>query len=153
MVTFNLTVPSTRSFCDPVLGCNTNTHFLIGIAPGNWLTTSPGWCQTQCSNECAPPPCPGIFCGETGTGVPVTEVQWSWDGRYILQSTCGNAIPCYWQRYVAPGRYVVRMCATPGTLATTDAGLQACTATGPSECVDVPFDMPGPSPVVGALPP
>jgi hypothetical protein len=46
------------------------------------------------------------------------------------------------------------MCATPGTLNNADAGLFAttCTATGATQCVDVPFELPGASPVVGKLP-
>jgi hypothetical protein len=51
------------------------------------------------------------------------------------------------------GHYVAKMCATPGKLATADGGFPStCTATGPIECIGVPFDFPGPSPIVGTLP-
>jgi hypothetical protein len=40
-----------------------------------------------------------------------------------------------------------------GTLSPPDAGFQStCTASGPAQCVDVPFDYPGPTPVGGNLP-
>jgi hypothetical protein len=68
-------------------------------------------------------------------------------------STCGMGNSCYQPNHVAPGRYVARMCATPGTLSPPDAGFQStCTASGPAQCADVPFDYPGPTPVVGKLP-
>lgn len=68
-------------------------------------------------------------------------------------STCGNNLACYQPGFAPAGRYVAKMCATPGNLKTADGGFPStCTATGPIECVDVPFDFPGPSPVVGTLP-
>ena len=51
-----------------------------------------------------------------------------------------------------PGNYLVEMCATPGTLALLDMGVQSCAKTGMQECVTVPFTMPGP-PVTASLPP
>jgi hypothetical protein len=48
---------------------------------------------------------------------------------------------------VPPGRYAARLCATPGTLADT-----TCTQTGPPECADVAFDLPGPAVVEVPLP-
>ena len=76
----------------------------------------------------------------------------SWDGSSYATSTCGNKMTCY-QPIIAPaGHYVAKMCATPGNITTVDGGFPTtCTATGPDECIDVPFDFPGPSPVVGTL--
>ena len=70
-----------------------------------------------------------------------------------MPSTCGNHVSCLEAAFAPAGHYVARMCATPGDLRTADGGFEpTCTATGPIECVDVPFDFPGPSPVVGTLP-
>jgi len=82
----------------------------------------------------------------------VTGPTMQWDGTIYPVSSCGMGTTCYDQLHAAPGHYVVRMCATPGTLSSPDAGFQStCTASGPIQCVDVPFDYPGTSPVVGHL--
>ena len=44
------------------------------------------------------------------------------------------------------------MCATPGTLSDGDAGMPTCTASGPEECAQVQFEIPGPSPIEATLP-
>ena len=60
---------------------------------------------------------------------------------------------CYQPGFAPAGHYVARMCATPGTITTADGGFPSkCTATGAVECVDVPFDFPGSSPIIGTLP-
>jgi hypothetical protein len=82
-----------------------------------------------------------------------TTVELTWDGTSAMASTCGNNMACYRPEAAPPGHYVARMCATPGNLTTADARFpSACTSTGTEECIDGPFDVPGPSPVVGTLP-
>lgn len=77
----------------------------------------------------------------------------TWDGLSYTGSTCGNGMGCYQPGFAPAGHYVARMCATPGNLTTADGGFPTtCGATGLIECVDVPFDFPGASPVVGTLP-
>ena len=44
------------------------------------------------------------------------------------------------------------MCATPGTLAPDANQVQQCTASGPAQCVEVPFDFPTDKTVTGTLP-
>ena len=60
---------------------------------------------------------------------------------------------CYNTSFVAAGQHVARMCATPGTLGQdADTGLAACTASGPEECVEVPFMIPSSTVVEASLP-
>jgi hypothetical protein len=84
--------------------------------------------------------------------MPVKTMEFKWDGAAVSQSTCGNKMTCYQPGFVKAGHYVARMCATPGTIIPSDGGLPTCTATGPVECVEVPFDIPGSSTVEGTLP-
>jgi hypothetical protein len=141
-VNFQLVVPSNRSFCEQIETCTPPDHFIFFTPSGEPLPTDPGWCPTMCS-RCTPPPCPLIPCG-TGTGTKANAFGTVWNGAVYYASTCGSNVGCVGERFVAPGRYVVRMCAVPGELTPSDAGTQNCTATGPEECVEVPFDMPGP---------
>jgi hypothetical protein len=152
-VTFRLMLPPTRSFCDSVSSCGVNGHITFTTSGGEGLDIGPRWCTTQCSSQCTPSPCP-LFPCTVPTGVAVTQVEQSWDGAYADSSTCGNAMACYIPKFARPGRYVARMCATPGTLTITDSAPApaSCTPTGPAECVDVPFDFPGASPVEASLP-
>jgi len=86
----------------------------------------------------------------------VTTMEVHWDGSWFKTSTCGDRMMICYQPQVAPdGHYLARMCATPGTITITSAdagGVPTCTATGPVECIDRPFDLPGPSVVEGMLP-
>jgi hypothetical protein len=82
-----------------------------------------------------------------------TGAQLDWDGSSYTASTCGANVGCYEKTQVPAGHYIARMCGTPGKVDNADAGFQAsCVASGPLACVDVPFDYPGPTPVVGNLP-
>lgn len=141
-VTLRLQLPSGQSFCDVIEGCAGPPQVFIGTAPGNWLTPNGGpFCAVECSNQCAPTPCPAIgACVAVAFGVPVTNVEMTWDGSYVNWSTCGSGTACFNRRFVPPGRYVARLCATPGTL--IDAS--TCTQTAPEECVEATFDLPGP---------
>ena len=148
-VTVSLLLTPGQSFCDVIDGCSYPTHVFIGKEPGNWLNAGlPSACGVDCST-CRALPCPAyapIICAAVATGVAVTSVDATWDGAYVESSTCGGGTACHGARFVPPGRYFARLCATPGTL--TDS---VCTPTGPQECVDVPFDLPGPSPIVVPL--
>ncbi len=161
-VSFRLLLPSTRSFCDQQQHCGGPFPYHIGFSTESGerlpLTTT-GWCTPDCS--CQPHPCPlhpPIICAGPPTGMAVTKVEGSWNGYYNESSTCGDGTACYNTKYVLPGRYVAWLCATPGTLTETESAADGgaptptCTATGPEECVQVPFNIPGPSPIEVPLP-
>jgi hypothetical protein len=150
-ITFELKLPTNASYCDETMGCSSPTHFSILSPDGKELPLSTTICPTYCSS-CRPLLCPAIAC-VAPHGVAVTEPTFQWDGMIYPMSTCGTGTACYDELHAASGHYVVRMCATPGTLSQPDGGLlSTCTATGATQCVDVPFDYPGTSTVVGQLP-
>jgi hypothetical protein len=162
IVSFRLLLPSTRSFCDqqPYCGAPFPYHISFATESGEPLPpTTTGWCPQDCSNPSPCPLIPEIPCIEAPTGIAVTKVEGSWDGGYVEWTTYRDGTSCYTGKYVLPGRYVAWLCATPGTITETDAGpdggapTPTCTATGPQECVQVPFNIPGPSPIEVALPP
>jgi hypothetical protein len=155
-VTLRLGLPSTRSFCDQLQACAfSQTHITITTVAGQALQLASGLCPTICSDGCRPQPCPALAC-PIGGGQAVTQVELTWDGGYYQQSTCGSSnTSCVDRHFVLPGRYTAHMCATPGTLGPSDGSTPApsmCTATGPEECVDVQFELPGPPLVEAALP-
>jgi hypothetical protein len=150
-VMLRLDLPSTRSFCDQLPLCAFSAgHISIATASGQSLQLSAGLCPTICSAQCAPVPCTAAC--PIGGGQPVTEVALTWDGSYVESGTCGTGTACFRPRFAPPGRYTARMCVTPGTLAPGDGGPATCTATGPQECADVTFDVPGPALVEVPLP-
>jgi hypothetical protein len=143
VVSLQLLMPSDRSFCDQRDTCGAGTsHLIIYTTAGVPLATSPGWCPTYCSNSCAAQTCRLIPCDTIGE--QVNGLGMTWQGEIYEASTCGGNVGCVRARFVAPGRYVARMCATPGELTTSELGAQICTATGPEECVETAFDIPGP---------
>ena len=152
-ITLQLVVPADKSFCDTASSCSPATHITIMTTAGVALDISTPSCATICSTSCRPELCPEIAC-LAPRGVAFTGTEITWDGTTYAMSTCGSAVPCYAPKKVVAGRYVAHMCATPGTLSNTDAGLSGptCTATAPEKCVDVPFDIPGPTPIEGKLP-
>jgi hypothetical protein len=155
-VTVRMLLPSARSFCDTIT-CSPRLHVVIGKESGNWLTPTPGPCgaPVPCANACVPlQPCTAGLCSpNTNYGLPITSVQATWDGSYAESSTCGSGAACYNPRFVAPGRYVARLCATPGDLIVTDSpDAPTCAPTGPEECVETTFDLPGPALVEVSLP-
>jgi hypothetical protein len=150
-VTLRLVIPMSQSFCDQSSTCGGSSHITILNSAGQAVGISVPWCSTICSTVCKPSPCPAIACISEGMVVKTTELPW--DGSSYTTSTCGNQMSCYQPGFAPPGHYVAKMCATPGKVTTADGGFPStCTATGPIECVDVPFDFPGPTPVVGTLP-
>src|SRR4051794_8520684 len=151
-VTLRLLLKSAEVFCDQVQPCGTAAHVAIRNDDGHWLRTEKGWCATPCSQECPHPSCSTIACAGPGTGVEISKIEQTWDGAYLESSYCGDTIACYTPRFALPGHFVARMCATPGALSTSGTGPPACTALAPSKCVEVPFDLPGPSLVEAFLP-
>ena len=153
MVTLHLALGPTESFCDVVSQCGLGTsHFSFRTVSGEALEIGTRYCATDCST-CTARPCPAIpACTTPALGQLVTEVETSWDGSFVASGTCGNNVACVSQRFVRPGRYVAHVCATPGTVTTAGTSGSPCTPTGDLECVDVPFDLPGASPVTATLP-
>jgi Kazal-type serine protease inhibitor domain len=150
-ITLQLVLPARQSFCDQTMACNgAEPHFTI-LENGQPLTIATPPCPTICSATCKAEICP-LLC-VAPHGVAVTGPELKWDGTFYKTSTCGQGTSCYAPGHVPAGKYVARMCATPGTLSTPDGGfVSTCTATGPAACVDVSFEYPGPTPVVGHLP-
>jgi hypothetical protein len=148
--TFQLVIPADKSYCDQSSTCASNGHITILDASGRAVTLGIPWCSTICSSACMPSPCPGIACLEQG--FPVKSTSFDWDGSAFATSTCGAKMDCYQPGFAAAGSYVARFCATPGTLSSDGGAPQTCTATGPIACVDVAFDFPSATPVVGQLP-
>jgi hypothetical protein len=145
-VTVRLIIPAGRSFCDR---CNGGLRVTILDAAGQPVETYAPSCSTSCAS-CELTSCPAVPCFPSM--LPATN-DTTWDGTMAMASTCGKHLACSQPEAAPAGHYVARMCATPGDLTTADGGFPAtCTATGSMECVDVPFDLPGPSPVVGTLP-
>jgi len=162
MVSFRLLLPSTRSFCDQQPYCGGPFPYHIGFTTQSGEPRSPtitGSCPAECSNPSPCPLMPAIQCVGPPTGVAVTKVEGIWDGFYVEWSTFRDGTSCFNSKYVPPGRYVAWLCVTPGSLTETEgapdggAPTPTCTATGPQECVQVPFNIPGPSPIEVALPP
>jgi hypothetical protein len=153
-VTLQLTLPSEQSFCDTISECGGGaSHVSFRTLAGETLEVGTRYCGTDCST-CRLGPCPAIpICTPVAGAQLITEVDASWDGSFVKSGTCGNGVACTSPRFVLPGRYVAHMCATPGTLTMAGTSGAPCTPTGDPECVDVPFDLPGPSPITAALPP
>jgi hypothetical protein len=130
------------------------THFTI-LSNGQPLTIALPACTTTCSGTtCQFQICPlGAAACVAPRGIAFTGGKLDWDGTIYTMSTCGMSTSCYAPSHAPAGKYVARMCATPGTLSTPDGGFATnCTASGPTECVDIQFEYPGPTPVVGHLP-
>jgi hypothetical protein len=147
-VTLRFVLPASQAFCDEA--CGPTTHIEILTSTGQLVPTAMPFCFTSCAADCKPVSCPvGGAC--LPHGIAATGDQISWDGSSYPMSTCGTGTSCYAPRFVSPGQYVARMCATPGVLTSSDGGVTSCSATGATECVDVPFDFPGQAVVEGML--
>jgi hypothetical protein len=152
-VTLHLTLPSTQSFCDVVSACGVApSHVSLRTVLGQTMDVGTRFCSTDCTT-CMHSPCPAIpACNGLAVGQLITDVETSWDGSHVESGTCGGGTACVSRRFVPPGVYVAHMCATPGTVNASVASGPPCVQTGDPECVDVPFDLPGPSPVEATLP-
>lgn len=158
-VTLQLALPPGQTFCDENPSCGVTQHLWVSTSAGALLSLGSVGCSTSCST-CAQVPCPElpvIACPAGSYGSAVTDSSFSWNGAYIESSSCENssavAISCVASRFAAPGIYVARFCATPGTLSQPDGGGQPlCTPSGAQSCVDTSFAFPSSQPVVIALP-
>jgi hypothetical protein len=154
-VTLQLVVPAATSFCDQTAMCGSRgPHITISTTDGKDVPTIGPSCGVFCGANgtcdqqgCTPGPC------AVSQGVAYTGETSNWDETSVGSSTCGAGVVCSTSSHVPDGNYVAHMCATPGTLSMSDGGYSPiCTATGPVECVDVPFTIPSATPVVGSLP-
>lgn len=149
-VVLRLVLPAGRSYCDQSSPCESRSHILIQDLSGRALTVAVPYCPNRCDSFCAPPPCPGVPC--VPMGISFMGEQRVWDGLVHSMSTCGMGLACYQERYLPGGRYLAVMCATPGQLAGGNGGADpSCQVTGARQCVEVPFDFPSATPVVGQL--
>ena len=135
-----------QSFCDVIDGCSYPTHVFIGKEPGNWLHAGlPGACGRLFHvYRAAVPGVAAVICAAVATGVAVTSVEATWDGAYVESSTCGGGTACHGARFVPPGRYFARLCATPGALTDSDDCTRPVRRNA-STCRSI---CPGPSPIV-----
>jgi len=143
-VTFVLATPSSLAFCDQLSCTGGGQHLSIQTTDGTALSWPGG---IVCGMDCAT--CRELACPELAIlcpapeGVVYTGGSATWDGSFIAQSTCSAAHSvCSESRYVTPGRYVAKFCATPGTVSQPDAGLPVCSASGPLVCTETAFDFP-----------
>ena len=156
-VTLHLVLPPGQTFCDENPSCSSTQHLWVSTGTGAPLSLGSVGCATSCST-CVPTACPQIpvFCPAGNFGVAVNDSDFTWDGSHVESGSCENtsaaAIACVASKFAAPGIYVARFCATPGTLSEPDGGAQRCTPTGTQTCVEVSFDFPSSQPVVISLP-
>jgi hypothetical protein len=151
-VTFMMTTPGSLAFCDQLSCAGGPTHLSIKDAAGVAIHWEAGRCGTTDCETCQQLLCP-LLC-QAPQGVVYTGGSVTWDGSYLADSSCGSAhTSCSQPRVVAPGRYVAEFCATPGDVTKPDGSyLSMCTATGPAQCAQVPFDFPSSNPVQLTLP-
>jgi hypothetical protein len=79
-----------------------------------------------------------------------------WDGIVYDRTTfsdasCATDLECYQPRLAPPGRYLAHMCAARCMSTMTADGMPYCRATGGEDCVDLPFEYPGPALVEGSV--
>ncbi len=147
-VTFQLSVNPTTSYCATSNNCSAPEFIAVVDELGNAVQRAVINCAAVSCDRCVAPPCLGIACSSRGE--LVTEQRLTWDGAVNVQSTCGSlATSCSGRAYIRPGKFVARMCATPGTLTPGDA--PECVPSGPVECVEVPFEYPSSAAVGGSL--
>jgi hypothetical protein len=155
-VTFVMTTPPGLAYCDQLSCAGGPTHLSITDAAGSAVHWPAGQCGTTECDTCQQLACPlvAVLC-PAPEGVVYGGGTTTWDGAYLADSTCGSAhTACSQPRFAAPGRYLAQYCATPGDVTHPDAGFfPICTATGATQCVQVPFDFPSATPVQLALPP
>jgi hypothetical protein len=122
-----------------------------GCAPASWLSISTaagqpvsiGYPETPCCQLRTCATCQFDVLCQTGWMQMALPVTRTWDGTTFPAGTCGtSALACVSDKTCAPaGSYKAHLCAfhRAGDVEQT-------------ECVDVPFDLPRDTPVVGNLP-
>ncbi len=148
-VTLRLALPASTSFCDVSCG-DVAPHITILTIDKKPVPTQPPACVPLCAANCQAFGCPqGGAC--LLTGVAVTSAELKWDGSTYQTSTCGAGISCYQPTIAPAGKYIARMCATPGKLSQPTDSPPVCTATGVQSCTDVVFAFPSGGIVQGSL--
>jgi hypothetical protein len=145
--TLVLEIAAGKSYCQSG-GCGPISSIAIKDLSGTFIVRSPGDCYTDCDG-CQMLPCPGAACQLQGYAVTGETV--TWDGTRWLDGTCNGTTQCLARSYAEPGQYVAVMCATPGTLMPDANQVDQCTASGPEECVEVPFEFPSGQSYTGTL--
>jgi hypothetical protein len=140
--------------CGPV--CPGGGHVSIRTLDGRPLVTrlQPG--DPLCSDGCER----WIATVRNCDAVPSSD-SLAWDGTVYAQTTFSEAtcavrgavgLACYQPSRASAGRYLAHMCAVRCTSMTTAEGLPSCSATGAEDCIDVPFEFPGPALVEASFP-
>jgi hypothetical protein len=147
-VTLRLSLPA-ATYCDNF--CGSPPHIRIFTSDGQEIQPEAPACSVLC-DPCKATLCPPITCPAGGRTVDGAELPW--DGRVYAASTCGaGRTACYRPTFLPPGKYVARLCATPGTVsAATDGYPSFCTPNQVQQCIEVPFDFPAAGVVAGSLP-
>jgi hypothetical protein len=147
-VTLRLSLPA-ATYCDN--HCGSPPHIRIFTSDGQEVQPGEPYCSVLC-DSCKTALCPPITCPAGGGYVDGAELPW--DGRVYERATCGaSGTACYRPTFLPPGKYVARLCATPGTVsASTDGYPTFCTPSGVQQCIEVPFDFPTAGVVAGSLP-
>jgi hypothetical protein len=131
---------------DYCVGVQCSNTFVSVKSAGGQLMQLSGGCTTSC-DVCQPIAC-GMSCIAPQHMTPEGQTL-TWDGTYFVASKCGMDFTCEYKQCAPPGQYVARMCANKST---SDAGVNNfCMADPTPTCVDVTFDYPSPTPVVGVL--
>jgi hypothetical protein len=148
-VTLRLDLPPATSFCDVSCG-GVGSHITILTREGKPVPTEHPSCVGMCTASCVAVSCPvGGAC--LLTGVALTGAELTWDGSTYPTSTCGGGVACYRSTFAPAGKYIARMCATPGKLGKPADSPPVCDATGAPSCVDVVFAYPTSGVVEGTL--
>jgi hypothetical protein len=151
--------PPGTDFCSGPPNCDSGDPFTVLDASGKALTTWLSCGMADCTS-CVGQPCPPGSC-HFSSPVPAAGTDFTWDGTvYADSSGCGSGqigsppVRCWKPSCAPPGRYTAHLCAY-ALPPNSDGGVQVCelhAATTPT-CVDVPFDYPTTTQVVGALDP
>jgi hypothetical protein len=145
-VTFQFKAPGGGFWC---LGQGCSSEWLaIRDASGHAMNLS-NYCQASCDN-CIMVGCPAICA--LPQPMPAAGTTKTWNGTFFASSTCGpDRMSCLNKRCAPAGKYVAVMCASA---VSSDAGDLACTNAfdAPQTCVEVPFEYPSATPVVGVIP-
>lgn len=151
--------PPGSDFCSGPPNCQSGEAFSVLDAAGKPLMTGLSCGMTDCKG-CLAQPCPPGSC-HFSSPVPAAGTDFNWDGTvYDAASGCGSGqigsppLACWMPSCAPPGHYVAHLCAY-AMPSNSDGGFQVCElhAEVKPTCVDVPFDYPTTTQVVGVLDP
>lgn len=151
--------PPGSDFCSGPPNCQSGDPFTVLDAAGKSLTTGLSCGMADCKS-CVAQGCPPGSC-HFSSPVPTTGTDFTWNGTvYAAATGCGSGqigsppVNCWMPSCAPAGHYVAHLCAY-ALPPDSDGGFQVCelhAATKPT-CVDVPFDYPTTTQVVGVLDP